>query len=307
MDLRSLKHVVVLAKRLSYRKAADELGLTQSALSRSIQAIEKRGNVRLFDRDRGGVHLTAVGREFVARAAGLLREADELESMLKLSAMGEQGEIAFGMAPLPAAALAPTILCDTLVSAPNLRAHVVVRQAESLLQMLLAEEIEFLICSDGLLPSSAPVKRSALGPFPTSLLVRAGHPILSDTDHAETDTYPLITSAPFLEADLWPTRFAFLRDRPQVVLEDHGALLRMTEHSNAVWLSSAFAVADEIAEGRIRQLPMDEWPGAADTKMSMFSLDRRSLSPAAMKFKTLLQSRIRELMDLLVRHGQSVG
>ena len=49
MDLRRLKHVVVLAKLLSYTKAAEELCITQSALSRSIQALEKQANVKLFD------------------------------------------------------------------------------------------------------------------------------------------------------------------------------------------------------------------------------------------------------------------
>ena len=44
MDLRILRHVVVLARQLSYTKAAEELGLSQSALSRSIQSIEQRTN-----------------------------------------------------------------------------------------------------------------------------------------------------------------------------------------------------------------------------------------------------------------------
>ena len=80
MDLRGLRHVVVLSRLLSYTKAARELHLTQSALSRSIQAIEKDAHVNLFDRDRGGVVAVALlqRRELgVGAAAGPVDVAQE--------------------------------------------------------------------------------------------------------------------------------------------------------------------------------------------------------------------------------------
>ena len=67
IELRSLRHVVVLSRLLSYTKAAQELCMTQSALSRSIQTTEEQLKARLFDRDRGGVHLTTLGRTFVCQ------------------------------------------------------------------------------------------------------------------------------------------------------------------------------------------------------------------------------------------------
>jgi DNA-binding transcriptional LysR family regulator len=94
MDLRSLRHVVVLGRLLSYTKAAEELGMSQPALSRSIQMVEQRAKVRLFDRDRGGVHLTAIGRLFVDRAAAVLREVDDLDRVLSRAASGAEGNVA---------------------------------------------------------------------------------------------------------------------------------------------------------------------------------------------------------------------
>src|ERR1700761_5626021 len=93
IDLRGLRHVVVLSRQRSYTKAAQELCLTQSTLTRSIQAIERYANARLFDRDPGGVHPTVIGRAFVERAAALLREADELEQMLRKSTTADAGEV----------------------------------------------------------------------------------------------------------------------------------------------------------------------------------------------------------------------
>lgn len=71
LDLRKLRHVVVLARRLNYVRAADELGITQPTLTRSIQALERQLQVRLFDRDHGSVNLTPRGRS-IAERAGLL-------------------------------------------------------------------------------------------------------------------------------------------------------------------------------------------------------------------------------------------
>jgi DNA-binding transcriptional LysR family regulator len=301
MDLRSLRHVVVLARHLSYRKAAEELGLTQSALSRSIQALEQRADVRLFDRDRGGVSLTSVGRAFVERAQALLREADDLERMVSRHASGAAGEIAFGMAPLIAAALAPAVLTETLAAAPDLRCHVLVRSVGALLPQLLNEQIEFIVCSERQIPEDAPVKGTLLGRFPTSLLVRAGHPLLG-ADAAASVRYPLIVSAPFVQEGPESSGVPFLKAPPQLILEDHTSLLRITERSDAVWMASAYAVAEEIAEGRIRELPKEMWPyarGGGRFRVMMYVLDRRSLSPAALKLQELLRARIGRLTQLL--------
>jgi DNA-binding transcriptional LysR family regulator len=300
MNLRNLRHVVVLARRLSYRKAAEELGLTQSALSRSIQAIEQHADVRLFDRDRGGVHLTAIGREFAERAAGVLRDVDDLERLLHRASHGAQGEIAFGLAPLPAAALAPASFRETLASTPDLRAHVLVREPEALLQLLVGERIEFMVSSDQQMPAQPPLKATPLGHFPTSLLVRSGHPLLSPDARPEDQAYPLIASAPFHGLDLGAGELAFLKPQPQIILEDHAALLRITETTDAVWLFSTFAVADEIAQGRILELPMPGWPShAREFRVVMYSLERRSLSPAALRLRQLFQAQIRRLTETL--------
>lgn len=65
LGLRRLRYLIVLAKRLGYSRAAEDLRLSQSALSRAIQALESELGVRLFDRDRAGVMLTEQGRWIV--------------------------------------------------------------------------------------------------------------------------------------------------------------------------------------------------------------------------------------------------
>lgn len=297
MDLRSLRHVVVLARRLSYTKAAEELGLSQSALSRSIQAVEARAKVRLFDRDRGGVHLTPVGRAVAERAAALLREADDLDRMLGRAARGAEGEISFGMAPLPAAALLPAVLAETLSARPQLVCQTAVRNAEALLALLVTEKIEFFVCAEGQVVDAPPVKGAALGVFPNSLIVRPHHPLLAPDRQTSVADYPMIISGQLGEHHATVAGGASAR----VVLEDNGALARLTQASDAVWRCSTFAVADEIAEGRLVELPAPPGPTPRAFKMMMYSLDRRSLSPAALWLKERFRARIRDLNQRLAQ------
>jgi DNA-binding transcriptional LysR family regulator len=296
MDLRSLRHVVVLARLLSYTKAAEELGMSQPALTRSIQLVEQRAKVRLFDRDRGGVHLTAVGRLFVDRAATVLREMDDLDRVLGRAASGAEGEIAYGMAPLPAAALLPSVLSDVLTSTPQMRSQVVVRNAEALLALLVAEKIEFLVCAEGQIPDSAPVKSAPLGWFETTLLVRVGHPLLASKARATGGTYPLVVAAPLGGEHGEALKSArFLEQEPHLVLEDYGALARITESSDAVWLSSSMVAAREIRAGWLQEVPPAIWNDRRRFRMMMYSLDRRSPSPAAANLKGQFQGQIQGL------------
>lgn len=295
MDLRSLRHVVVLSKLLSYTKAAQELCLTQSALTRSIQSIERRANARLFDRDRGGVHLTRVGRAFVERATALLREADDLERMLRRSTDADVGEVSFGMGPLAAQALLPAVLPKTMQEKPDLRTHVLVRNVETLLPSLVQEEIEFFICPEDPIPASAPVKSALLGWFPISLLARADHPIFTNPNGSELRHFPVLSPGQFRSLDSWPRYCRAHLAGPRHIIEDFGIAARTTEATDAIWLCSTFAASEELSSGQLREIRPPDGEKGLRFRMMLYSLERRSLSPAAVMFKSLFQERIAAL------------
>lgn len=75
-----LKGFESAARHLNFTHAADELYLTQSAVSRQIQTLEEQLGVKLFVRQRRGLALTVAGvrlREAVQAALGQVREAIE--------------------------------------------------------------------------------------------------------------------------------------------------------------------------------------------------------------------------------------
>jgi len=67
---------LAIARHKSFRRAADELGCTPSALSHALRQIEERLNLRLFNRTTRSVALTEVGDRLFSRIAPALSEVD---------------------------------------------------------------------------------------------------------------------------------------------------------------------------------------------------------------------------------------
>jgi|SRR5579872_29510 len=82
MTLEQLRIFIFVAERLHMTRAAEALGLTQSAASASVAALEARYGVRLFDRVGRGLALTEAGRVFVPEARAVLLRARAAEQAL---------------------------------------------------------------------------------------------------------------------------------------------------------------------------------------------------------------------------------
>jgi len=292
--LKALRHVAVLARTLNYTRAAQELHISQSALTRSIQATEQDNKLRIFDRDRGGVHLTTAGQAFVDKAVALLREADDFERQVALLAGGEDYEIAFGMAPLPARALLPELATEAFIASSRLRWQVEINSAADLLRRLLNEDIEFFLCAEEQLSAHAPVRAVPLGKFPLSFVVRKDHPLL--TTPASGQTFPVVSVAaiPSYSGFPKPVR-SVLEFPPRLVANDYALLASITAQSNAIWPTPAFTVLDELKSGSLTVLPIGSKRSVAQFSIVTYSLQKRSLSPGALRLQRRFQYRMQEL------------
>lgn len=291
LQLRQLRHLVTLARRSSYARAAEELGLSQSALSRSIQALEAQLGMRLFDRDRAGVAPTPQGRMAVERAGVLLADADDLERQLILSAGAAHGRVRFGMAPMPARALLPALISERLRVAPDVVNEVVVRDGDALWQLLVAGEIEFFVTNAGFAFDTPPPRVETLGHFPIVPIVRAGHPLLDDAPaHAR---FPVLRSS-WTGVPL-PEEITARMTGTANVIEDFGALAAITARSDAIWFSSPYAAAEELRAGTLRVVPRPDHAPPREVRVIMYSLERRSPSPWARSLRELLRAQIKAL------------
>jgi DNA-binding transcriptional LysR family regulator len=78
MSIRALRYLIALADCLSFTRAAERCSVTQSTLSIQLRKLEEYLGVRLFERDRSHVAITADGRRILRYARVAVRAADRI-------------------------------------------------------------------------------------------------------------------------------------------------------------------------------------------------------------------------------------
>lgn len=96
IDLRRIRHFVVLAETLNFRRAAERLNMAQPPLSVSIQKLEAELGTKLFEREPSGVSLTPGGRAVLVEAKKLLFHGNQLSEVAKSVLVGTGGILQVG-------------------------------------------------------------------------------------------------------------------------------------------------------------------------------------------------------------------
>ena len=93
VELRLWRQFVALAEELHFGRAATRLHMTQPPLTQAIANLEQLLGVRLFDRTKRSVQLTAAGEALVPEARDLLARALALPGRARAAAHGEAGRL----------------------------------------------------------------------------------------------------------------------------------------------------------------------------------------------------------------------
>lgn len=92
-DFRQLRYFIAVAEELSFTRAAMRLHLSQPPLSQQIQSLEKDLGVRLLERNRRNVALTAPGKLFLVQARQILANAETARTQVVAAAAGYRGQL----------------------------------------------------------------------------------------------------------------------------------------------------------------------------------------------------------------------
>lgn len=93
MDVRQLRHFIMVAQTLHFGKAAARLGMTQPPLSQSIIALEQEIGAPLFTRTRRSVALTSLGEQWLPDVRAALEAVQALPDTVRRLRDGEAGRL----------------------------------------------------------------------------------------------------------------------------------------------------------------------------------------------------------------------
>jgi DNA-binding transcriptional LysR family regulator len=82
LSMTSLRIFLAAARHLNFSRAAEQLHLTQSAVSKHIQALEARLGTSLFKRTSAGLRLTYAGALYLERVSAAMRLLDEADAIV---------------------------------------------------------------------------------------------------------------------------------------------------------------------------------------------------------------------------------
>ncbi len=141
MELEQLKQLDAIARNGTLSKAADQLHLSQSALSRSIQRLEAELGLALFDRTKNRMELNDAGELAVERARAVLAEADRMQEALRARRDASRVLRVGTCAPAPLWRLVPAIA----EREPNLVVMPEMLPLKELEQRLMSGSLDFAI------------------------------------------------------------------------------------------------------------------------------------------------------------------
>jgi DNA-binding transcriptional LysR family regulator len=151
---RRLQVFYTVAKQLSFTKAAEQLFMTQPAVTFQVKQLEEHFNTRLFERSHGRIALTPAGRIVVEYAERILAMSEEMDTRVADLTGAVAGPLLLGASTTIAEFILPQILGEFKALHPEVQAHMTVANSETIVNRVADHTIDVgLIESPSYLPS----------------------------------------------------------------------------------------------------------------------------------------------------------
>jgi DNA-binding transcriptional LysR family regulator len=143
MDTRQLAAFVAVVERKSFTQAAEQLGLTQPAVSLQIRSLEKRFGRQLLDRSGRRVEPTEAGRRLYRRAQRLLALEEQMVDEVVTETEGElRGTVEIGASTGPGGGVVPLLLCEFQLRNPEVEISLAVFDTQRVVELVAGRELE---------------------------------------------------------------------------------------------------------------------------------------------------------------------
>lgn len=291
MTPRRLRQFLALIEHAHFGRAAKALGVSQPALSKSIQLLESELGVTLFDRRTEGVVLTAFGQLLREKSQRLLMAEEDLRRDIALLAGGDIGALKVALGPYPSIASGYASIARLHARHPHIKVTAHVAGWREVAHQVATGVVDLGIAEISTLAGREEFTCELVGEHEGRLFCRPGHPLLSKRRSltlAQTLDYPWVASRlPLrLARHLLPATLgcagaydAVTGDFvPAIEIDVPMQIVKFVETSNALALGNLSTFEQEIMAGEIVPLPIHDL--ALRTRYGFIYLKERSLPPA---------------------------
>ncbi|MEM5274742.1 LysR substrate-binding domain-containing protein [Cupriavidus taiwanensis] len=292
--LRHLYCFVAVSQTQHVGRAADRLGLTQPAVSKTLSELEELTGTRLLVRQRAGTELTTAGTRFLRHALRILADIDAAADSMAGEQAQPQERIRLGALP----SVVPAVLTDALLrfraAHPEVGLAVHTGMNRSLIDQLKADVLDLVIGR-----MDDPVAMESLWFESLALAVRPGHPLAAFSRPTLLDVlaWPLVI----------PAAGSIPRHNTESLLARHGLPLPggcvetsdaylgrlLARNSDCVWAAPLSAAQRAVAEDELILLALDTQ--GTEEPIGLLRHGDRTLSPMAEALADCIRAAARPL------------
>ncbi len=279
--------MLALIEFRNFHKAAESLRVTQPALTKSIQAIERELGVRLFDRHGKTVVPTVFGELAATAGRQVVAAIDGLNRAIEESKCLDTGKLSVGAGPYVADVWFGPVIARLLRMYPGLRINLHVESWERQPDALRAGLIELFVASIEHVRERSEFRVLEFPPEPGIWVCRAGHCLASREKPGRAALLPHPIVGPQLPETIRSWLETGTKDLPSVLARkiDTASMTMikaMIRDGDAVSLLPPASVRAELRSGEFVTLEFDAPPLVF--RAGVVWLADRSLSPAATAF-----------------------
>lgn len=286
MEWQQLEYFQMLAKIQHMTKAAEQLSISQPALSRSIARLEDELGVPLFERQGRSIRLNRYGELFVKRVHNIMREYQDGLQEIQQIVDPNHGEVSLGFLHTLGTNVVPDLIRH--FRKKNEQIHFSLKQNHTHLQLLELKSGDLDLCLLAEMEVEKPIEWRELWREQLVAIVPSNHALANK----ESITLTELGQESFI---LLKKGYA-LRIQMDDLFQEKNIEPRITFEGDEVATVAGFVAAglgvsilpegDEINQKRITKIPLTDVN--AERIIGMAWSEGRYLSPAAQKFQQFI-------------------
>ncbi|MDZ5699477.1 LysR family transcriptional regulator [Chelativorans sp. M5D2P16] len=175
MNLQNLRYLLSIAETGSMTRSAEQLNMTQPALSRGLAALEEEVGARLFVRLPKTMRLTVFGHVMVRRAQMVFRQLEDAQHEIRHLQEHEETELAVGAGPIWLTGLLPRAISLTTQEMPGVSISVVGGFERQLAELARRGQVAFILTELTEDPEFTDLLSEPLTSARYAIIARRGH------------------------------------------------------------------------------------------------------------------------------------